>query len=143
MSRNVVHIEAQVRYTEDAYIDKNHTEDSATDPKMPFLVRIGTRKVCGNFSWNIDIDIDSGEIIGWKEKYPEFPYVETFYKVCDCCKITYGDIKYDDYVPDFLCLDDSGYGDYMYLTIENGKIKKWSKGLFEEFVEEQNERAKD
>lgn len=45
--------------------------------------------------------------------------------------------KQNSYVPDFLAIDDDGYGDYIILKIdENGFIQNWDKSNidFEEFM---------
>lgn len=56
----------------------------------------------------------------------------TFYKVCDGFEYEYRGFGYGpDYVPDFMALDDRGFGDYVYLTISgDGSIRNWSKGKF-------------
>lgn len=124
---DIIHVEAGVRYAEDADVNENEEKDDA--PTMPFLERKDDE-----WLWKLDIDAKTGEVIGWKEKYPDIKTAESYYKVCDCCHIVYGDIDYDEYVPEFLSLDECGYGDYMYITIENGFIKGWNERLFREFV---------
>jgi hypothetical protein len=35
-------------------------------------------------------------------------------------------LEYEGYVPGFMAIDDSGYGDYIYMTIDaDGKILNW------------------
>lgn len=78
--------------------------------------------------WELVIDIDNGKVVNWPENY-DF-WVNTHYKVCDDGEYVFLDKdfkevvnitdKYDQYyVPDFLALEDSGYGDYVYLNIDN------------------------
>ena len=51
----------------------------------------------------------------------------------------------EDYVPDLLAIDDTGYGDYIALTIdENGYIKDWPddediKYQMDEFLDDNDE----
>lgn len=125
----MIHVEAGVRYCEDATV--NGIDEQEDAPKMPFLER--SENPHFGWVWKLDIDAKTGEVIGWKEKYPDVTNARSFYKVCDCCHIKYGSLDYDYYVPSFLCLDDEGYGDYMYLTIENGFIKGWSESRFNDF----------
>lgn len=126
--KDIIHVESGVRYAEDANVNGIEEKDDA--PTMPFLERKDDE-----WLWKLDIDAKTGEVIGWKEKYPDIVTAKSFYKVCDCCHIVYGEIDYDEYVPEFLSLDDRGYGDYMYITIENGFIKGWNENLFRKFVE--------
>lgn len=128
---DVVHIKAGVRYCEDAEV--NGIAEGEFDPKMPFLHETED----GKHSWDIDIDVDTGTIIGWAEKHPDVKTAKTWYKVCDCCGIQYGDLNYYDYVPSFLALDEEGFGDYVFLTILDGKIKGWNKYRFDKFVSHQ------
>lgn len=125
-SRDIIRIEAEPRYPEDAEV--NDVEEDNDNPTMPFLTKqAGTRD---EWLWKFDIDIKTGEIIGW----PLDVKAKTHYKVCDCCGIKYGDKKYRDYVPDFLSLDCDGYGDYITITIEGGKIKNWNEALCRDFI---------
>lgn len=54
------------------------------------------------------------------------------YKVCDefQCELLDNDgnkvLEYEGYVPKFMDIDEDGWGDYIYLTIdENGHIRDW------------------
>lgn len=68
--------------------------------------------------------------------------------MCDECVIEYfedGVLKCTNdgyyYVPKFLCPDDEGFGDYMYLTIdENGQIANWNKEKLQAWIVEQGKR---
>ncbi|MBO6031893.1 MAG: hypothetical protein J6Q22_10670 [Prevotella sp.] len=125
-SIDIIHIDAEPRYPEDAYV--NDEQEDNDNPKMPFLVKQeGTQD---GWCWKLDIDIETGEIIGW----PKEVNVRTHYKVCDCCGIKYKEIKYRDYVPEFLSIDGDGYGDYIMITIEDGKIKNWNEDDCREFI---------
>jgi len=76
--------------------------------------------------WEIIIDLDNGKILDW----PNTISLRTHYKVCDDGEYIFLDEnkkevvnitnKYDQYyVPDFLALEDDGFGDYVYLNIDN------------------------
>lgn len=86
-----------------------------------------------NWYWCLSIDYVTGRVENWRNGV----LVNTFFKVCD-------DIKYqiiDDtdniiwdsdidssssYVPSFLEIDSSNYGDNIYITIDSeGVIKDW------------------
>ena len=125
--RDVIRIEAEPRYPEDAEV--NDEEEDYDNPKMPFLVK--NEKMQNDWCWQFDIDISTGEIIGW----PKEVKAKVWYKVCDCCRIKYGGKKYYDYVPDFLSIDCDGYGDYINITIEDGKINGWSETFCREFID--------
>ena len=126
--KDIIRIDAEPRYPEDAYI--NGEGEDNDNPKMPFLVKQeGTQ--CG-WCWKLDIDIKTGEIIGW----PKDVKAKVHYKVCDCCGIKYEGLEYSDYVPDFLAIDDQGYGDYIILSIEDGKIVDWDEESCREFIED-------
>lgn len=87
-----------------------------------------------NWYWCLNIDYDTGRVKNWKNGV----LVKAFFKVCD-------DIKYqiiDDtdniildsdsnskysYVPSFLEIDSSNYGDNIYITVDGeGIIKNWN-----------------
>lgn len=125
--RDLIRIEAEPRYPEDAEV--NGEEDDNINPKMPFLVK--KKDTQNDWCWQLDIDISTGEIIGW----PKDIKAKVWYKVCDCCGIKYRGKEYYDYVPDFLSIDCDGYGDYINLTIVNGKIKGWSETSCREFID--------
>lgn len=103
------------------------TEEESDNMKniTPFVVNkdIGYRP---SDYWEIIIDIDNGKVLNWPDNF----WLKTHYKVCDDGKYVFLDEnmneviniteKYDQYyVPDFLALEDSGYGDYVYLNIDN------------------------
>lgn len=129
-----VQLEAGVRYWEDA--DINGVEDvdlyeakEPTAPRMPFAIPTGkTSDIAphGEYVWKILIDIKTGYIVDW----PLGTTANVHYKTCDENVITFWNEnkepiseRYECYVPGFLSIDDSGYGDYIILTIEeNGHI---------------------
>lgn len=110
---------AGVRYWDDAEINgETDTEDGDNIPCKE------------GDSWNPIIDLDKGLIINWEKG----KIASLHYKVCDAgtYKLTEenGDIiaEYDGYVPDILCPDGEGYGDYIIMSIdENGYIQNWEK----------------
>lgn len=111
---------AGVRYWEDSWID------GVVAPEN------GEGFPCKNGEmWNPIIDVDTGEITNYDFDKP----VSTHFKVCDCCsyKITdnLGEIVFsaeNEYVPDFLCPEGSGYGDYIIMEISaSGIIQNWNK----------------
>lgn len=77
------------------------------------------------------IDVDRKKVLGWNETAGE---VTIFAKVCDEGVYKYYDkdaniIQTIDnvYVPDFLQVNENGYGDYLNLTIsKNGVIEKFN-----------------
>ena len=125
---DIVRIDAEPRYPEDAEV--NGVEEDNDNPKMPFLVK--DEKSQDGWVWKLDVDIATGEIIGW----PKDVKARAYYKVCDCCRIKYHDKEYYQYVPDFLSIDDEGFGDYMQITIEDGKIKNWSESDCRKWLQE-------
>ena len=131
--REIVRVDAEPRYPEDAEV--NGVREDNDNPKMPFLVH--DDKYADGWCWKLDIDIVTGEIIGW----PKDVRSRVWYKVCDCCGVKYGGKEYYDYVPDFLSIDQDGYGDYIYITIEGGKIKNWSEDACREFLEKVGQNA--
>jgi len=82
--------------------------------------------------WEIIIDLETGQITNWEKG----TIAQTSFKVCDAGTYTLTDKdnifvdKYDGYVPDMLCPDEEGYGDYIIMTIdENGFIKNFKADL--------------
>lgn len=124
-------VKAHVRYPEDAMIqegpDDAWGEDDTDQPKMPCMSYVDcTYK---GWYWCPVIDLATGRIINWKHGVR----ASISYKVVDEfeCYITDADdkivTKYEGYVPNFMSITDVGYGDYVYLEIdENGMIADWS-----------------
>ena len=128
-------VRAGVRYTEDSeFIEAendrkvNYISDDEENPKMPFMEveydKYGHKK----FYWTPTIDLENGVIVNW----PKGVKVHVFYKVCDDFECTVYDeydnevLHYEGYVPDFMAIEEEGYGDYIDMIIdENGCIKDW------------------
>lgn len=90
--------------------------------------------------WQAMIDVDAGVILNW----PKNTTAKFYSKVCDNGTYAILDAnkqeikKYEGYVPDCLAIDDSGYGDYIIITVdENGKIKNWNP-TFDEFQNDED-----
>lgn len=135
---NTIKIKASVPFPEDAIV--NGVEETGESPRMPFMV--SDMEAPCVFSWNIEIDVETGVIVGWKEMFPGTT-AKTYYKVCDCLYFEYDGIVYDDYVPRFLSIFDTGYGDYIYLEIDGeGRIKDWDVEKFKNEIEKIREEVK-
>ena len=129
-------VRAGVRYPEDSeFIEAendrkvNYISDDEENPKMPFMEveydKYGNKK----FYWTPTIDLENGVIVNW----PKGVKVHVFYKVCDDFECTVYDeydnevLHYEGYVPDFMSIEEEGYGDYIDMIIdENGCIQKWN-----------------
>ena len=129
-------VRAGVRYPEDSeFIDAendrkvNYISDDEETPKMPFMEveydKYGHKK----FYWTPTIDLENGVIVNW----PKGVKVHVFYKVCDDFECTVYDeydnevLHYEGYVPDFMSIEEEGYGDYIDMIIdENGCIQDWN-----------------
>ena len=132
-------VKAVVRYPEDAELIEeklddqnrpynNYINDDEENPKMPFIEveydKYGHKRFC----WQPTIDLENGVIINW----PKGVKVHVFYKVCDEFGCTVYDkndnevLHYEGYVPDFMAIEDEGYGDYIDMIVdENGYINDW------------------
>lgn len=124
---DLIRIEPEPRYPEDGEI--NGEQDDNDTPRMPFMV--ADEKAQEGWVWKLEVNIKTGEVIGW----PKEVKADVHYKVCDCCRIKYAGKEYYEYVPNFLAINDRGYGDYIILTIEDGKIVDWSEANCREFIE--------
>ena len=118
-------VSAEVRYWEDAEVDDVDDEEGNLIPCRE-----------GDY-WRPYIDIDRGQILGWKEGVA----AKIHYKVCDMCSFKVLDDnsntiyeQINDYVPNVLSPKDSGYGDYIIMDVDAmGYIKDWNKNdLLEE-----------
>lgn len=74
--------------------------------------------------WEIIIDLEEGKVLNWKDGF----CLHTSYKVCDDGEYSFLDKDMNEvvnitkeykqyYVPDFLSIEDSGYGDYVNINI--------------------------
>ena len=126
-------VKARVRYPEDSTLrnlpEYDWIEDDANQPKMPCMGYIECNRITSSWHWCPVIELETGRIINWTQGV----CASISYKVCDEfeCYITDSDdqivVKYEGYVPSFMAIDDEGYGDYVYLTInEDGYIENWS-----------------
>lgn len=124
-------VKAHVRYPEDSTLrhlpEYDWIEDDADQPKMPCMSYVDCKYE--GWYWCPAIDLATGRIINWKQGVS----ASISYKVVDEfeCYITDTDDKivtrYEGYVPSFMSITDEGYGDYVYLDIdENGMIADWS-----------------
>ena len=85
--------------------------------------------------WEIIIDLDEGKVLNWPEGF----CLDTHYKICDDGEYVFLDKDMNEivnitkiyqqyYVPDFLSIEDNGYGDYVYIDINgDGTIKDFNK----------------
>ena len=124
-----LHFRAYVRYWEDGefYCPNNKTTNCIIPGR-------------DDQYWDCTIDIDSGKILNW------IPGVvgDVCFKVCDefSCEFIDDKSSYiytieNDYVPDFMCPVEPGYGDYIIMNIdEDGKIENWSVHEVKVFLEE-------
>lgn len=82
--------------------------------------------------WDFTIDIDTGKINNWPKNF----CLKTHFKVCDDGlyqiidedhNVVWDSIKNQTYyVPGFLSLEDSGWGDYIFINInQEGFIEHW------------------
>ena len=126
-------VKARVRYPEDSTLhnlpEYDWIEDDTNQPKMPCMEYIECNRITSSWHWCPVIELETGKITNWKQGV----CASISYKVCDefDCYITDSDDKivarYNGYVPSFMAIDDEGYGDYVYLTInEDGYIENWS-----------------
>ena len=129
-------VRAGVRYPEDSeFIEAendrkvNYISDDEENPKMPFMEVENDKYGNKKFYWTPTIDLENGVIINW----PKGVKVHVFYKVCDDFECTVYDeydnevLHYEGYVPDFMSIEEEGYGDYIDMIIdENGCIQKWN-----------------
>jgi hypothetical protein len=113
----ILFVRAGVRYWEDGIV--NGIEDTG-GTLIPF--RLGD-------IWTPEIALDEGRILNW----PQGTTAKIHYKVCDAGKYWVGNLDgrkakwKGDYVPDkLLCWGDTGYGDYIIMSVESdGKITGW------------------
>lgn len=116
-------VSAGIRYPEDVKINGKPCEKLTDIPDNN-----------GKY-WRPMIEVDTGIIADW----PKGTTAEIHAKVCDDGTYSLLDAESQEiktiegYVLDCLAINDSGYGDYIIMTIdENGKIKDW-KPEFGEF----------
>ena len=126
-------VKARARYPEDSTLrqlpEYDWIEDDANQPKMPCMSYVQEQWCGGAWYWCPVIELETGKIINWRQGV----CASISYKVVDefDCYITDSNDKivarYNGYVPSFMAIDEEGYGDYVYLTInEDGYIENWS-----------------
>ena len=116
---------ADVRYWEDAAVNGVVDTDGSLIP-----CREGD-------SWAPLIELDTGIIQDW----PENTIADLHYKVCDAGQYTLLDddmknvVTKDGYVPDVMCPDGGGYGDYIIMHIgPDGRISNWAGGDLDDII---------
>lgn len=121
-----------VRYWEDAEINGVQDEDGSRIPLREGTAADNDRLGGGN--WCPVIDLDTGRIEGW----PEGTVASIHYKVCDDGDYELLDADrnvvkaIDGYVPNCMCPEGDGYGDYVIMEIAaDGTIAKWRADLSE------------
>jgi hypothetical protein len=117
-------VAADVRYYEDATVNGVADVDG-------LLIPCKSGK-----TWMPEIDIASGMIKNWEQGKT----ADIHYKVCDAGSYYLLDEQgkevlsiENDYVPDCMCPEERGYGDYIIMTVdESGFIKGWQP-IFKDF----------
>jgi hypothetical protein len=112
-------VDAGVRYPEDTLVNGQEDDSGA---RMPFLV---------NGRWRLRIRLDDGVVMDW----PPTLSAEVHYKVADDGEYWLQNAdsvrvaKWSGYyVPDaFLCHGDQGFGDYIILNIDGGRIRDYRR----------------
>ena len=132
-------LDCNARYLEDASV--NGEDDICYDDQcagkesiMPFMRTEGKGE---DRFWSIKINVETGEVLNW----PKDKEADIHYKVCDEC--TYwvedsnGNIyhKIDSYVPKILDFYGDSYGDYLVMTIKEGRILEWKSDWFKNHIE--------
>lgn len=117
-----IEVEAAVRYWEDASVN-DEMDDSGT--------LIPLRK---GASWCPVINLETGRVLDW----PLGTTADIHYKVCDAGLYWLLDVERrrvamkNGYVPDFLSVNDSGWGDYIIMSIgSDGVISGWAPPILE------------
>ena len=138
-------VKAGVRYWNDCKYSKDNGQtwiDDEEDTKeeserfknaLPFVEKLDIGYKPSDY-WCLEIDVETGKVKDWPKDF----CIETFFKICDDGLYQLideeGNVVWDSvktryyYVPDFLALEDEGYGDYMYLNIDGeGNIEHWEE----------------
>lgn len=133
----LLYVRTHIRHCEDASV--NGSDDiSDKSMKLGVVAKMPCMNIeDGNYYWTPVIDMTTGQITNWRKGTTAI----TYYKVVDECSLMYetsDGVQSDwneDYVPDFLCPDENGYGDYMYLTIDaDGFIQGWNDSDAKDYV---------
>ena len=121
----ILSVDARVRYWEDTTVNGVEDIEGTLIP-----CRVGD-------CWRPEIDIDSGKIINWKQGV----VADIHYKVCDSGSYYIKDAKgklllkiEDNYVPEIMCPEGNGYGDYIIMKVdETGQIQNWVADIGDDF----------
>ena len=130
---------ADYSYSEDngeTWVDADDDEDSTEREfmsRMPLVISDDIGYGTENY-WNLSIDIDTGKAQDWRKGF----CVCTHLKVCDNGLYQFvdneGNVVWNSmdeeeyYVPNFLSLEENGYGDYIFIRIDGeGYIKDWKE----------------
>ena len=112
----------QVRYWEDAKVNDVEDEDGDLMPCQE-----------GGL-WCPIIELETGIIVNWEQGKT----ADIHYKICDAGTYTLFNAtqeqvtSIDGYVPDIMCPEGDGYGDYIIMKIDaDGKIQNWKVTLDE------------
>lgn len=166
--RRKVIVAQQVRYLKATmgvryYVDCEYSTDNGktwnenfedTDEESERIKKLTPCVVKKDIGYKVDdyleltIDLNEGKIVNWPDGF----CLKTYYKVCDDGEYVflYENGKeavnitkkyHQHYVPDFLSLEDTGYGDYVCLNINgDGTIEHFEKmkKLIEEYFENVN-----
>lgn len=136
----LLYVRTHIRHCEDADIDNITDIDDfqMREGAVSLMPCMTYNEETGEYFWEPIIDVSNGKIINWKKGKT----ANVCYKVVDECALKYQkpngtQTEYvEDYVPDFLSPDENGYGDYMYMSIdENGYIADWNDNEAKNFVE--------
>lgn len=132
------------RYWEDADVSLNGSEfesvneDGSNMPQSMFLDYSPEITSYKGFKddkcFYMKINPETGQIENWEKGYA----MHIHWKVVDQGVYRYYDDKDNiiknldcEYVPDYLAIEDSGYGDYVIMNVdENGFINNWNKNEF-------------
>jgi hypothetical protein len=86
------------------------------------------------------IDIDTGKITNWKEGVE----ADIHFKVCDAGTYQLLDenkkviLEKEGYVPDIMCPEGAGYGDYIIMKIDkDGIIANWDAEDIDDFTDDE------
>jgi hypothetical protein len=116
-----LHVEAGVRYWEDATVNGKEDVDGLLIPCKD------------GDTWKPIIDIDNGQILNWNKGTE----ADIHYKVCDDGSYFIKDADGEtvlsiegDYVPKLMCPKGEGYGDYIIMDVDkDGFIGNWKANL--------------
>lgn len=133
-------VNTHVRYWEDGEYGTDPNNFGDDDPDQPNMPCVHWDDSHQEYRWCPLIAIDEGKIMNW----PEHVGARIHYKVCDEFYCDFWDedaepidgLEYEGYVPEFMCPEDNGYGDYIIMTIcGGGKIADWDKEEVRKFLE--------